>query len=626
MSFWAELKRRNVVKVGAAYAVLGWLILQVANNLFPPLGLPPWTQTLVAALLLLGFPFALLLAWIYEITPEGIKRTSEVPEEQSVRHLTSHRLNYVLTGLLVVAVAAIALDTYVWRRPRDVASLPSTADAVVPPAAPSATGATGTGAQPGYGRLPNSVAVLPFDNLSTDPERAYFAAGIHEEILNHLAKIRSLSITSRTSVLRYTRDRPSIPEIARALNVEAVMEGSVRYAGDRIQVSVQLIDATTDAHMWSETYPGDLSDLDAIFALQADIAMNVANALRAELTPTELASIEQPPTSSPEAYAYYLAALDAQRGDGSVETLTRALELVDSALALDADFASAWAVKSGTHNSLAIQGPLVRLAEELEAAEQAAQRAIEIAPESGEAHSSLAFALTQRGKLVESETEYRKAKQLGLADGADAGYSVLSLAVGNFARAREIAVAGRDLDPMNETTRAFLISAHAFDGDIAAAVAEHARGREFYGDWALGDEHIMRVRIGSGDKAALAELMLDDPVATVARENLDSPREASVALRRLHDDPTNANPPALQRIALWAAYFDDQELALDVMEEVVSANKLRAYVFWYPQMRDVRRSLAFKEIMRNAGFVDYWNEFGWPETCRPTAGDDFECV
>jgi hypothetical protein len=97
-------------------------------------------------------------------------------------------------------------------------------------------------------------------------------------------------------------------------------------------------------------------------------------------------------------------------------------------------------------------------------------------------------------------------------------------------------------------------------------------------------------------------------------------------LRRLHDDPTNANPPALQRIALWAAYFDDQELALDVMEEVVSANKLRAYVFWYPQMRDVRRSLAFKEIMRNAGFVDYWNEFGWPETCRPTAGDDFECV
>jgi hypothetical protein len=200
----------------------------------------------------------------------------------------------------------------------------------------------------------------------------------------------------------------------------------------------------------------------------------------------------------------------------------------------------------------------------------------------------------------------------------------LLLAARNFPKAREVAEASRDLDPLNQTTRAFLVSIYGLGCDMATAAAEHARGRALYGTW-LGDEHMMRLHLGAGDAAAAAELMPREPVAVAARLDLDAPREALVALRRLRADPANASPPALQRIALWAAYFGDPDLALDVMEEVVTANTTRAYAFWYPQMREVRRLPGFKAIMHEAGFVDYWNEFGWPAGCRRTSGDDFEC-
>ena len=622
MSVWAELKRRNVFKVGAAYAVLGWLILQVANNLFPPLGLPPWTQTLVAALLLLGFPFALLLAWVYEITPEGIKRTSEVPREQSVSHVTSHRLNYVVTGLLVLAVASIALDAYVLR-PDRAASLQSTAAASAPPtSAPSAGGATGADAgAPADTRLPNSVAVLPFDNLSTDPDHSYFAVGIHDEILNQLAKVGSLNVISRTSVLQYRSDRPPIPEIARALNVGAVMEGSVRYAGNRIQVTVQLIDATTDSHMWSETYPGDVSDLDAIFALQADIAMNVANALRAELTPAELASIEEPPTNSPEAYEAYLEAVEASL-PFTLEGFERALELIDSALEHDPNFALAWAQKSGIHSGISTVAALERVAPEQDASEQAALRAIALAPDLGDAYAALGFISAQRGKLIEAETAYRRAGDLGAPNLADTGFGTLSMGVANFARACEGREEVRDLDPLNSNNRAFLVSCFGLNGDMGAAVAEHARGRALYGAWPLGDEHLMRLRLGVGDTAAAMELASASAIDAAARDNLDSPSEALAALRALR---ANAQQPALRRIAMWTAYFGDSEQTLEVMQSLVAVAKMNAYLFWYPQMAGVRRLPAFKTLMREAGFVEYWDRFGWPAACRRTSGDDFEC-
>ena len=344
MSFWTELRRRNVFKVGVAYAIVAWLVLQVAAIAFPALHLPAWTVTFVTALLLLGIPVALLLAWAYEVTPEGIKRTREVPHGQSITHLTGQKLNYIVTALLVVAVAFIAVDNYVLsKRVSLEEARPASAEA---PQAAAASPAPAQSRAPSV--LPNSVAVLPFENLSPNKDDAYFAEGIHEEILNYLAKLKSLNVISRTSVVRYANTDKPIQEIAKELNVETVMEGSVRYANDRVRVTTQLIDAATGSHLWSEAYERPFKD---IFAIQADIAMNVANALKATFSREEQQRIETPPNVSAGTYALYLQWLNlvATGNQG-----TQALALLDQMIARDPKFATPYGLKAVTYASLLI--------------------------------------------------------------------------------------------------------------------------------------------------------------------------------------------------------------------------------------------------------------------------------
>lgn len=296
MSIWEELRRRKVVKVAIAYAIVGWLLVQVAATFFPALQLPGWTVTLVAALVILGFPIALVLSWAFDLTPEGLVRTPDAPGEQND------------SGKPVTA-------------PRDAADARDS-HTVAPDTIVTA---------PTF--LANSVAVLPLENLSPDPDNAYFAAGLHEEILNQLAKLSGLNVISRTSVLQYAKDRPPIAAIAKALNVQSVMEGSIRYAGNRIRATVQLIDSITGAHLWSETYEREFKD---VFAIESDIAINVAKALKAEFSHDEQRAVERAPTNAPKAYGLYLK----QRSLGFAD-VGLALSLCDQALEIDPDFALA---------------------------------------------------------------------------------------------------------------------------------------------------------------------------------------------------------------------------------------------------------------------------------------------
>jgi TolB-like protein/Flp pilus assembly protein TadD len=276
-------------------------------------------DTLVILLLAIGFPVTLIISWAFNVTPEGLVRDRGVGVQTKGR-----AIEYALIGLLVVAVG--------WLLYRDV----------TPPSDPSI----------GDDVLPNSVAILPLENLSPDPDNAYIAAGLHEEILNQLAKLSSLNVISRSSVLRFAENKLPIPEIGRMLNVQAVMEGSVRYAGDRIRVTLQLIEAATDQHLWSETYDREFDD---IFAIESDIAMNVANALAAEFTDEEQQRIEKPPTDSSLAYALYLQAASATDSTPQPE---RRHELLDRAIAIDPGFAMAHGLKAQIYAAELINTPL----------------------------------------------------------------------------------------------------------------------------------------------------------------------------------------------------------------------------------------------------------------------------
>ena len=269
-NFFAELKRRNVYKVAVAYAVVAWLLIQAASILFPTFEAPGWVMKVFISAIVLGFPVALLLAWAFELTPEGVKRTDEVPRGQSIARSTGRKLDFAIIGVLALAVALLVFDRF---RPKPGTHASSIAD--------------------------KSIAVLPFENLSRDPDNAYFATGVQDEILTRLAKVSELKVISRTSTQRYQSKPGNLREIAHELGVAHILEGSVQRAADSVRVNVQLIKADTDAHLWAETYDRKLAE---IFQVQSDIALQVASALEAKLTGREQREIGTVGTTNQRAY------------------------------------------------------------------------------------------------------------------------------------------------------------------------------------------------------------------------------------------------------------------------------------------------------------------------------------
>jgi TolB-like protein/Flp pilus assembly protein TadD len=403
MSFFAELKRRNVFRVGFAYAVAAWVLLQMFDVIGEILELPAWGGKLILAMLVIGFFIALIVAWAYELTPEGVKRESEVDRSQSATTQTGRKLNGLIMALLVLAVAYLLFDKF-WLQPR---LQPETAAApVMQESAPMGNAAMDEDVAPEAKPIdPRSVAVLPFDNRSSVSEDEFFIDGIHDDLLTTLARIGSLKVISRTSVSRYENTTKSIPEIARELGVATVMEGAVQRAGDTVRVNVQLIDAGTDQHLWAESYDRSLTT-ENLFAIQSEISDAIARALQTELTADEQRRINERPTENLAAYSAYLRGLRglARR---EVGTMREALAEFQRAVELDPDFALAWAGIANTANVLPSWGGLTP--EEGSAiAGPAARRAMELAPDLGESHLALAGVL--RGD--EATEQYRMAIEL----------------------------------------------------------------------------------------------------------------------------------------------------------------------------------------------------------------------
>ena len=314
-SFFAELKRRNVYKVGAMYCVAGWLLVQVVTQVFPIFHVSELVQRIIVLAIVAGFPLALVLSWIYELTPQGIVRTDEVAPDASIAGHTGQRLNRAIIAVLCVAVAVLLAKVF-W---------------------------PGAALLPAASADDRSIAVLPFENLSDDKANAYFAVGMQDEILTRLAKIGALKVISRTSTAHYASSPDNLPEIARQLGVANILEGSVQKAGDAVHVNVQLIRADGDRHLWAETYD---RKLDNIFGVEGEVAGAIAEQLKAKLSGAEQQALDKRPTDNPAAYDLYLRARAAFAEGQGFDSYKRLADLMAEATRLDPQFAQAWAERS----------------------------------------------------------------------------------------------------------------------------------------------------------------------------------------------------------------------------------------------------------------------------------------
>jgi TolB-like protein/Tfp pilus assembly protein PilF len=345
--FFEEVKRRKVYRVAAAYIIAAGFIIQIGSAVFPVWEFPNWTFRFVVVLLLIGFPIALILAWAYDVTPEGIRATP-APGAHRRRNL----IMLIATGLVVSAAAGFFLLPRVSAR-----------------------------------KIDKSIAVLPFENLSDDKENAYFADGIQDEVLTNLSKIGDIKVISRTSVMAYRGHAPNIREIGKALDVGTILEGRVRRIGNRVRVNVHLINAENDEHIWAEEYDRDLTD---IFAIQTDLAQKIAGELRAKLSPVEKARIERRPTKNGEAYLAFIQAHDLfTRPDKLRGDTEKAEQLFEQATKLDPDFAGAFAGLAWVHDW--VYHSFDPTPARKEKARAAAEAAIRLQPDLPEAHLALGF-------------------------------------------------------------------------------------------------------------------------------------------------------------------------------------------------------------------------------------------
>src|SRR5713226_1916927 len=349
-SFFDELKRRKVYRVAIAYIVAGWALAQGLAQVLPVFEISNSAIRVVIALLLIGFPVALVLAWVFDVTPEGIRATPSVASG-------GHRRRNVL--MLAAAGVAISIAAGFFLLPRAAAH-----------------------------KIDKSIAVLPFENLSDEKENAYFADGIQDDILTNLSKIGELKVISRTSVMSFRGHAPNVRDIGKALGVSTILEGSVRRAGNRVRVNVQLIDATTDEHIWANDYDRELID---VFAIQTDLAQKIAAELQAKLSPTEKAMMTRKPTENGEAYLAFVQAHNLQDAVEDLGKLKQSEQLYARAIELDPKFALAIARYSQLESW--IFHTFDPTQERREKARALAQQALQLQPDLPEAHLAMGFSL-----------------------------------------------------------------------------------------------------------------------------------------------------------------------------------------------------------------------------------------
>ena len=548
-NFLAELKRRNVYKVAVAYIVAGWALSQGIAQVLPVFDVPNWTIRLIVVLIIIGLPVALVLAWAFEITPEGIKRTEVADRMPAAAQRKKHTWIYIVVVGAIVSITLFFLGRY-------------SAISGAPRHSEAATG------------IPEkSIAVLPFDNLSRDPDNAYFAEGVQDEILTRLAKVADLKVISRTSTQHFKSVPENLPQIAKQLGVTNILEGSVQKVKDQVRVNVQLINALTDAHLWAEIYDRKLTDL---FAVESDIAKTIADTLQAKLTGSESTAMSNKPTENPEAYELYLKGRffwNKRTG----QDLKTACDYFQQAIAIDPHYATAYAGLAESY----ILIPLFDAGSPQDyfpKAKAAAERAIELQETSAEAHTALGLLLCFSDvNFAQSEKEFKRAIELN-PNYATAHHwygNALLVALGRFDEAISENQRAVELDPLSLIINADLGStfmmARQYDQAIAQLQRTLTLDNKFgYTHWNLGEALYLK-----GDKAAAiaeykkARTLDDDPqiVALLGRAYADTGQKDQ-ALELVRDLEARARQQFVRGYLIALVYIGlgDKTKAIDYLE------------------------------------------------------------
>ncbi len=625
MTFLAELQRRNVIRMAGLYLLGAWLVTQVASTVFPAFGLPAWALRGVILLLAFGFVPALVFSWVFELTPQGIKRDDEVAASESIAPQTARRMDRMILVVMALALGYFAFDKFV-RVPGRMADSSAAATTSSPAnTAPATAPATVN---------PKSIAVLAFANMSADKGNEYLSDGISEEILNALTQVRDLKVAGRTASFYFKNRSENFETIGRTLGVANVLEGSVRRQGDRVRITAQLIQVRDGFHLWSETYDGELSD---VFALQERIARAISDALKVALSDTQQTRLVDAGTKDAQAYASYLEATAAYRRRDS-ELYPDAIVQLDKALALDPQFARAAALISlmqvALAGSKAINDPAALQAR------ARAEQALALDPRLAEPHVTLGQIATRQWRLLDARTEFDRALALAPGDADATFYKARHLLHTGYLNAG-IAALDRTLllDPAhpNALWRRALAYIHADDVEAASlamqrardqglawvesAALELARARQ---DWSAARQ-LSAARFPTYDDTCLL------PPEAAAR-TIDTgiyggtPAEVAAALAVI-EQCLASRPVLLTSIVPTALLRLGQPVrALQAMAAAPSHNQAEILNFlWSPGGRDARRLPQFAAFARELGFAELWDRFGPPDLCKKNDQGDYVC-
>jgi TolB-like protein len=586
LSLFNELKRRNVIRVSMAYLAGAWLILQVADTVIPWLELGDAVGRIlliVLIVLIVGFVPAVIATWMFEWTPDGIRFDDEVEVDAAGSVVARRRLDRIIIGVLALAVIYFAFDKFLF------------------------------GDGPAIANKGNrSIAVLPFEDISPDGDQAYLGNGIADELRLELQHLEGLRVAGRTSSNAYAQeDSKTIGEI---LNVESILEGSVRKEGDNVRITVQLTNAEEGFTIWSESYN---RELEKIFEMQEEIATSVAGSLGVG-------------TRNIEAYEAYL---QARAEDWSHSNEQDVGSLLERVIQLDPNYAVAWSMLALRVLATTYDATVDELPNVVEQAHQLALRGVQLDPESAAAHSALALVQMNQHNWIAAEQGHNRAIELLPDRPMVERYALMLMRSGRMVDAEKQFYTAVTLEPLDGRPHGQIWHPNLAQGRIAEAREIRYWQQEVDAsldnildnlDIAFNeqDSQALKVAIRTMPESSLSYIHLYGPVLA----DFDSPTRVLSILRDVYRDNSLQWPRKHHDIAMAAAYFGDPQFALKIKGQEVRNGVVRLHAIWYPVMSEVRQLPEFKDLVTELNLVEYWRTYGWADACAPLGDSDFTCT